>query len=158
MIVEHSRLRVEASSVREIMCAEEFPELIEKYAAEAKIEGLPPPNARLETYLHLEALGMIHAFSAISGNRLVGFISILAPTAPHYGVIVAVCESFFVAKADRASGAGLRLLRTAEDRAREIHSPGLLVSAPMGGKLFELLPRCGYVESNRVFFKRFYDA
>lgn len=151
-------LLVNASTVRGIMCAAEFPELIEEYAAEAKIEGLPPPNAKLETYLHFEAVGMLHAFSAVLGNRLVGFISILAPTSPHYGAIIAVSESFFVARADRASGAGLRLLRAAEHKARELGSPVLLVSAPMGGRLFEMLPRCGYTESSRVFCKRLHDA
>ncbi len=48
----------------------------------------------------------------------------------------------------------MKLLRAAEDLARRLGSPGLLVSAPYGGDLFKVLPRVGYVESNRVFFSR----
>ena len=49
---------------------------------------------------------------------------------------------------------GLKLLAAAEEKARELKSLGLLVSAPFGGNLWELLPRCRYVETNRVFFKK----
>ncbi len=40
-------------------------------------------------------------------------------------------------------------------KARELGTPGLLVSAPMGGSLAEVLPRRGFAETNRVFFKGF---
>ena len=38
----------------------------------------------------------------------------------------------------RKTGAGVRLLRAAEARARDLGAPGLLVSAPFGGRLFEV--------------------
>lgn len=139
------------------MGAPSFADLVAEYSEESAIDGLPPPSARMPTYLHLEAVGALHAFAALQGPDLVGFISLLAPVLPHYGVTVAVCESFFVAKAHRASGAGLRLLRAAEDKARDLGSPGLLVSAPYAGKLFDLLPRCGYTETSRVYFKKVGD-
>ena len=150
---------IRACSVADIMGDPLFPTLVEEYAAESAIAGLPPPNARMQTYLHLEALGMLHAFGAIHGNTLVGFISLLAPVLPHYGLTIAVCESFFVASAYRYTGAGLRLLKAAEDKTKELGSPGLLVSAPYAGALFEVLPRCGYTETSRVFFKQVaYDS
>ncbi len=151
-------LLVSQSSVQGIMGAPSFGALVAEYAAEAAIEGLPPPNARMEAYLQLEAIGMLHAFSAIADGALVGFISLLAAPLPHYGLPVAVSESFFVAHAHRKSGAGLRLLNLAEKKARELGSPGLLISAPFAGRLFELLPRCGYAETSRIFFKRLTDA
>jgi hypothetical protein len=83
---------------------------------------------------------------------------VLAAPLPHYGRTVAVSESFFVAKAHRASMAGLKLLAAAEALACRIQSPGLLVSAPSGGRLAELLPKCGFVETNRVFFRKVADA
>ncbi len=151
-------LLVSQSTVEGIMAAPAFDALVAEYAAEAAIEGLPPPNAKLEAYLQLEAIGLLHAFSAIAGGSLVGFISLLASPLPHYGLPIAVSESFFVAQAHRKSGAGLRLLALAERKARELGSPGLLVSAPFAGRLFELLPRCGYAETSRIFFKRLTDA
>lgn len=149
-----SRLTVGKSTVRAIMEDQGFPELVAEYAREAAIEGMPAPDARMPVYLHLEALGALHAFSAVLGNSLVGFISLLAPILPHYGATVAVSESFFVASAHRKSGAGMRLLHAAEVLAAELGSPGLLVSAPFAGRLATLLPRCGYVQTSSVFFKK----
>jgi len=62
-----------------------------------------------------------------------------------------VAESFYVAKASQKTGAGMRLLRAAEKKARELGAPGLLVSTPFGGRLFVVLPRLNYAETNRIF-------
>lgn len=147
-------MEVQKSSVAQITESLNFDALMSEYAAESAIDGMPAPSGRIETYRNLERAGMLHVYSATVGGEIVGFISILAPVLPHYGVPVAVSESFFVAKAHRPTGAGLKLLRAAEDKARELGSPGLLVSAPYGGALFNVLPRIGYIESNRVFFKK----
>jgi GNAT superfamily N-acetyltransferase len=68
--------------------------------------------------------------------------------------MVGVVESFFVGKAYRKSGAGLRLLHEAEKYALKNNLPGLLVSAPFGGDLAVVLPHVGYIETNRVFFRK----
>jgi GNAT superfamily N-acetyltransferase len=145
---------VQSSTVAEVLASPRFPELAAEYAKESAIEGMPPPAAKMETYRHLERVGMLHVISATSDGHLVGFITVLAAPLPHYGMAVAVSESFFVGKEYRKTGAGLKLLRAAEDKARELGSPGLLVSAPFAGDLFHVLPRVGYAETNRVFFKR----
>lgn len=137
----------------DVMDAPEFPALIADYAAESAIEGMPSPMVKLENYKALDGTGALHVFSAIDVGKLVGFITILAPILPHYGVTVAVSESFYLAPSHRGM-IGLRLMARAEAEALALGSPGLLICAPFGGKLFELLPKCGYVETNRVFFKR----
>jgi GNAT superfamily N-acetyltransferase len=151
-------MSVQESSVAEVTGAPNFADLAIEYAGESAIDGLPPPAAKMATYRHLEAVGMLHVFSAINDGELVGFITVLAPVLPHYGVPVAVSESFFVARAHRKTGAGLRLLRLAEQKARALGSPGLLVSAPFEGDLCRVLPHVGYRETNRVFFRRTSDA
>jgi GNAT superfamily N-acetyltransferase len=151
-------MNVQASSVSEIEAASNFDELLAEYANEATIARIPAPTPRMETYRHLESAGMLHVFSALSDGQLVGFITVLAPVLPHYGVAVAVSESFFVARAHRKTGAGLKLLSEAEAKAASLGSPGLLVSAPFGGDLFHVLPRVGYAETNRIFFKRVGDV
>lgn len=152
-------MNVQPSTVAAIETAPNFAVLLAEYAAESAIAGMPPPNARMDAYRDLEAKGLLSVLAALSDDgELIGFISVLAAPLPHYGMSVAVSESFFVAKAHRSTGAGLRLLRDAEVKAREIGSPGLLVSAPFAGKLFELLPRLGYAETSRIFFKRLADA
>lgn len=147
-------MNIQPRTVDEIAAAPNFDALLAEYAAESALEGLPPPSARLETYRKLEMGGLLHVLAAIHEGALIGFISVLAAQLPHYGIGVAVSESFFVAKAHRHTLAGLRLLAAAELKAKELGSPGLLVSAPFGGKLFEVLPKLGYTETNRVFFKR----
>lgn len=138
----------------DVMDAPGFPALIEEYARESAIDGLPSPRVKLDGYIALDRTGFLHVYSATTDGQLIGFITILAPVLPHYGVTVAVTESFFVASEHRRGGPGLRLLAAAEEQARVLGAPGLLVSAPFGGRLFELLPKCGYVETNRVFFKK----
>lgn len=151
-------MNVQASSVAELEAADTFDALLAEYAAESSVRGMPPPAAKMETYRHLESVGMLHVISATHEGELIGFITVLASPLPHYGAVVAVSESFFVAKAHRKTGAGLRLLREAEGRGRALGSPGLFVSAPFGGDLFQVLPRVGYAETNRVFFRSFADA
>lgn len=147
-----------AMSFADLETAPTFPALLKEYAAECAIPGLPPPKANLETYRDLEAKGLLHVLAAVEADELVGFLILLVPVLPHYSVGVAVSESFFVAKAHRGTGAGLALLRAAEQRAKAVGSPGLLVSAPFQGDLFKVLPRVGYAETNRVFFKAVSDA
>ncbi len=133
-------------------------ELLAEYGAESAIDGMPDPAVKVEAYRQLEAGGLLHAIAAHKEGELIGFITVLKAPLPHYSALVAVTESFFVAKAHRKTGAGLRLLRAAEKKARELGSPGLLVSAPFEGDLFYVLPRVGYAETNRIFFKRLDDG
>lgn len=130
-----------------------FPALFREYGEESAIAGLPSPDEKLAAYRAIEASGIFHIFGAFLGDALVGFIAVLLPVIPHYGVAIGVTESFFVAQGHRKTGAGIKLLRAAEELAREAGSPALLVSAPYGGRLAEVLPGLGYRETNRVFMR-----
>lgn len=132
-------------------------ELWDEYARESSIDGMPKPEVQIEAYRMLEKAGALRLIGAFDGDLLVGFVSVLVNVLPHYGVIAAVTESFFVAAAYRKTGAGLNLLREAEAHAQAMNAPVLLVSAPTGGRLAGVLPNVGYTETNRVFFKRFAD-
>jgi GNAT superfamily N-acetyltransferase len=147
-------LEVRKSSFREIEADPNFPNLLDGYAAESAIAGLPPPKCKSEAYHRLEDLGLLHVLAARRDGLLIGFIFVVAAVLPHYSTLIAVSESFFVDKDHRKTGAGLRLLRQAEAKAREVGSPVLLVSAPFEGDLFRVLPHVGYTEANRVFVKR----
>jgi GNAT superfamily N-acetyltransferase len=151
MIIRHC-------TVAEILQAPNIERITEEYAAESAIKGLPHPIAKMEMYYALETAGALYVIGAFVDGRPIGFISVLSTIMPHYSVCLSVSESFFVLKCARGSGAGLKLLRAAEARAREVGSPGLLVSAPHGGALAEVLPHVGYRPSNAVFFKGFADA
>lgn len=151
-------LTVRPCTIAEIIGDQAFPALHREYAAEASLAGLPPPTEKLATYRAIEASGVFQAYGAFLDGALVGFVALLTPVIPHYGVAIAVTESLFVARAHRRSGAGLRLIRAAEAHARAQGSPGLLVSAPTGGRLAQVLPGLRYRETNRVFLKEFPSA
>lgn len=127
--------------------------LLDEYANYALQEELGKPTPQCEMYRNMEAGGGLFCLGAFQGNNLVGFLLILAPVMPHYGVRVAFVESFFVASHARKSGAGLKLLRAAEAHANTLGAAGLLVSAQPGSPLARILPRFGYREHNVSFFR-----
>ena len=145
------------TTVDEIEAAPEFADLAAEYDA-SRIEGMPPANPDWEMYRRLESAGLLFAFSATVDGRLVGYISVLVSVLPRYSARVATVESYFVAKAHRKTGAGLKLLKLAEDKARELNAPPMLVSAPADGDLAQVLPRLGYRATSTIFFKRLPDA
>lgn len=147
-------ITIRQCAASELLDAPNRHELWDEYASESSIDGLPKPTVQIDMYRMLESAGALQLIAAFDGDTIVGFISVLSNKLPHYGVLMAASESFFVAKDYRKSGAGLRLLREAERYALFIGSPGLLVSAPSGGRLAGVLPNVGYAETNRVFFKR----
>jgi GNAT superfamily N-acetyltransferase len=151
-------MRIEATTCAALFGAAGFDDLVAEYAIEAKVEGLPEPAVKLATYEVLEQSGVIHPFGAFIDDRLVGFLAVLSTMVPHYPVPLTCTETFFVTRDARSSGAGLALLKAAEAKARELGAGGLLVSAPCGGALAAVLPRYGYRDANRVFFKRFSDT
>ena len=130
-----------------------FTDLFEEYSDESSMSGLPRPDCQVQIYEQMEAAGLMHVLGAFKDGRLIGFLNLLVNVLPHYGVRVGTAESFFVAGDQRKGGGGLRLLRVAERASVGLGAVGFLASAPSGGRLAEVLPKAGYQESNRVFFR-----
>lgn len=127
--------------------------LLKEYEVESKIAELPDCNPQWATYETLEQNGFLVAYGGFNGDTLMGFVVLLTNVLPHYGKKVTTTESFFVAKTYRKTGLGKRLLDTAEIWAMMSGSEALMISAPSEGVLAKVLPRSGYRETNRVFFK-----
>lgn len=152
-------LFIKKCTIADLECAPNIQDILAEYAAESSppIRGLPRPLAKVDTYKHLESINAIHIMGAFFDDLLIGYIIILAPIMPHYSIRIAVSESFFVLKEHRKTGAGLKLLHAAEIWAKEQGACGILVSSPLGGDLAEVLPKVGYTETNRVFFRSLGD-
>lgn len=148
-------VEIRPCTIAEIEQAQNFAELVEEYATESSIDGLPHPSAQWSMYHTLEDAGALYCFGAFLEGLLVGFVAVLSHVMPHYGVGISTTESFFVARAYRKTGAGSRLRHAAERYAQERGSAGILISAPHGGSLAAVLPGVGYRQTNDVFFKRF---
>lgn len=148
-------LVVKKTTVNEVETNVNFISVAKEYGQESAIIGLPPPVEKIAAYRVIESSGILQCYGAFYEHLLVGLIAVLTPVIPHYGVSVSVAESFFVAKEYRRTGAGLKLLRSAQDHALSLGSPGIFVSAPVNSVLLTILPRMGYRETNRAFFKSF---
>lgn len=150
---------IKKCTIADLEAASNIQNILAEYAAESSpdIEGLPRPMAKVDTYKHLETVNAIHIMGAFFDEILIGYIILIAPVMPHYSIRMAVSESFFVLKEYRKTGAGLKLLRAAEDWATGEGACGILVSSPTGGDLADVLPRVGYTETNRVFFRSLGD-
>lgn len=142
------------ATLDDLLAAPNWCALFDEYAAECGNDGIGRPDMQVDQYRALEAAGILHVLAAHHAGSLVGYLSYLLTTLPHYGKRIAVSESFFVAEASRGTGAGVALLKAAEDAALDAGAAGLLVSAPAGGRLDKLLDAKRYSHTNNVWFKR----
>lgn len=150
-----NNMRVRPVTMAEFEASPGLAELLAEYASEAAIHEIGPPNPQFPMYRAMEATGMLQPFGAFVDEQLVGFIFLMTPTLPHFGKMVGVTESYFVASAYRHTGAGNEL-RVAVETAAEIRgAAGVLMSVPFGGRLGAVLPRAGYRETNTTFYKAF---
>lgn len=144
-------MHVQSVAVAELAAHPDAQGLIAAYAQECANEGLPRYCPHRDLYVVLEQAGGLHTLVALVGERMVGFLTLLVSMNPHYSVLLAVTESWFVAPEHRASGAGLALYRRAKEVARERGARAFYVSAPKGGQLAEVMAGLGATETNRVF-------
>ena len=148
-------IEVRLTPTRTIAADANFEAILAGYAAESALKGAPDPACQMELYNSMYDNGFIHPLAAYRDGELVGVLLLMCTVLPHYGCQIATAESYFVLEEHRDTGAGIKLLRAAEDLAKDLGAKGVLISAPFGGRLAEVLPRSGYKESNRVFFRGF---
>lgn len=143
------------TTVEDMAADSALPGVLAAYAEESAIKELQAagPGPDIESYRRLEASGALRCMSARQDGMLIGFAFVLIAVLPHFGVKTASMESLFILKSHRKHGAGLALMRFAESVARASGAAGLLVSAPVGGRLERILPGVGYQATNRVFYK-----
>lgn len=149
------RIQIHTCTVAEIENARGIGDVSSGYAEESAISLLPAPQPRWDVYRAMEVTGLFKVIGAFDGERIVGFASVISGVMmPHYGVKLASVESIFVLKGYRKTGAGIRLLRAAEDVAREEGAVALLSAAPKGGSLAKVLPGLGYASTHDMFCRR----
>lgn len=147
---------VRPCTIRALFAAPEFAALCDEYTAECALLGMPRPNPSMEAYEQLEGIGVLHPYGAFCGGVLVGFVTLLVAPVPHYGgTPIVVTESLFVASRHRKTGAGMKMLRAAQQFTQDHSIPVMQVSAPHGSRLEKVLPRLGYEHTNSIFTKRF---
>lgn len=146
-------LTINHTTMAAIEAAPTIAALMAEYEAESANRDIGPINPQWLTYRMMESHGILKAISAEVDGQLVGFMLLLIPVLPHFGQVVGVSESYFVAAAHRHTGAGDRLRQAAEALCTEAGARGLIMSAPCGGDLERVLPRKGYRPASTHFFK-----
>jgi len=146
-------LEVKRITMEDLEAAPGLALLLSEYAEESAIPEIGPHDPQFQTYRMMEATGMLHVIGAYSSGQLIGFLLLITPILPHFGQRVGVTESYFVAAEFRKTGAGTQLRLAAEEIAAAAGARGLLMSAPSGGQLSQVLPHVGYRETNQTFYK-----
>lgn len=146
-------IEIRTVSIEDVLSDPALKGLLEEYGREVAFENGPEPSPDFDRYKVLEKSGMFHVLGCYDGEALIGFMTVLTTVLPHWGRMMGVSESYFVPVACRKTGAGLALLREGEKLAHKLGAQYFLVSAPVGGRLAEVLPHVGYDETNRVFLK-----
>jgi len=123
----------------EIESAPNYAEIIAEYGAECSIPEIGPVSPQPSLYAALEQSGGFHLFGVYSGETLIGFVSVLIYTLPHYGQKIATTESIFLAAAHRNSSTGADMLHLAKLLAKEQGCKVLLCTAPVGSRFGRLL-------------------
>lgn len=151
-------VEIRQCSIRDLFARQEFIALRDEYIAEGIIQGMPHPVPQPETYERLEEAGILTLLCAFCGETLVGFVTLITAPIPHYGIPMLVTESIFVGKDHRKTGAGLSLLRAAEEHAKHNSIRILQVSAQPETRLERVLAGRGYAHTNIIFTKLFSHA
>lgn len=146
-------LTIRYCTVDEVAHAPNIDELVAEYVEESHQVEVPQPDPQWDHYRMMQAAKIFQYIGAFKGHKLIGFIGVVTSKLPHHGKAVSVTESFFVAKQFRSTGAGIKMLRAAEEHAKAFGSPCLVVSAPHNGVLEAIMPRLGYREAQRIFIR-----
>lgn len=140
-------------SMSEFTASPEVAELLREYEAESNIHGMPPINPDWDAYSRMEQAGSCRLFSACVESKIVGFVMVGIVCHPYYRQLVCSTMSYFVSQKYRKTGAGLRLLEEAETAARSAGCVVMLSASHNGTALEEVLPRRGYSEETKTWFK-----
>lgn len=139
--------------VIDIIENENLPVIQQEFSDEVATYIKPASPEKLRGYIDMERAGVMQSIGAFCGEKLIGFVAVLAAKVPRCDAPMAVADGLYVARAYRRTGAGVKLIREAEKYARDIGSPCLAFGTPKDGPLATILPRFGYDLTNIMFTK-----
>lgn len=128
-------------------------ELLHNYALESKSNKVPTINPDIAMYDMLESKGMLECIGVYDNEILVGFITILITTMPHYATVAGTVESFYVSPEYRKFGTGKKLLCFAENAVKARGGTTLFMSAPIGSRLEVAAKFFGFSETHKSYIK-----
>jgi GNAT superfamily N-acetyltransferase len=148
-----SEITIKTCTVADVITAPNYETLIDAYALESAINGIPDPRPNIDLYRVMETAGLLTVLSAFDADKLVGLLAMNVSIVPQYGLNMGAIVVFYVDDEHRKQGTGLHLVKHAEDIAREKGAAVLLMGAPADGRLAKAARMMGFTASHISFSK-----
>jgi hypothetical protein len=148
-------VNIKPVSYADILNAPNAAALFAEYEAECANPELAPicPNADL--YAAMESSGGLQAFGVYDGETLIGFLTVLVWTVPHYSKKIGSNADIFLASAHRMNGTGARMIVLAEEYAKSKGSACFQWTVPVGSQFARLLAlNAGHYRRSNVIYLR----
>ncbi len=148
-------INIRPMSYRDIIDAPNAAELFAEYESECANPELGPISPQADLYAAMEASGGLQAFGVYENDSLIGFLTILIWTVPHYGKKIGSNADIFLASEHRGSGTGAKMIALAEGYAKSKGAICFQWTVPAGSRFAKLLSfNVGrYRRSNSVFLR-----
>ena len=125
------------------------------YDEVAPLKDLFKLNLDVQTYLKLQAAGILHIVTARLNGRLIGYVSLIIKEHIHYkDVLMATDDVHFLHPDFRKGGTGLRMLRFAEQKMREKGVKVMALRTKVASNHGVLFERLGFAATDVVYLKR----
>ncbi len=125
------------------------------YAEIAPYQDLFKLNPDIATYMKLQATGILYIVTARSAGKLVGYVSLIVKEHVHYkDVLMATDDIHFLHPDWRKGGTGLRMLKFAEQKMREMGVKVMALRTKVASNHGVLFERLGYEPMDVVYLKR----
>ena len=155
-------IEIRAVSYADILGAPNAKALFAEYEAECANPELAPINPQSDLYAAMEASGGLQAFGVyerldhpLDAPTLIGFLTVLIWTVPHYGKKIGSNADIFLASAHRMNGNGSKMIASAEEYARSKGATSFQWTVPSESRFARLLAlNAGrYRRSNLIYLR-----
>lgn len=143
---------IREATFQELFDADNFDDLARAYTLESGTPIFGNENVDVDWYLAGEQAGQANLIIAEKDEHIVGFAVIVDGYHPHFSIGLACLEALYLAPAYRRGVAGIKLIRAAQNLARNKGYRFLTASAPAESRLNALYKRLGEHTDNDYLF------
>ena len=136
-------------------CRKEVQPLIEKHWAEIALnQDAIKLNPDWDMYNKLEGLGMLYAYTAREGDKLVGYFTVVATKGLHYADhVFASCDIIYILPEYRKGRAGLGLIKHVEEDLKSKNISSLTINTKCHSPFDSLLEHLEFQLTERLYSK-----
>ena len=148
-----SEITIKLVSVNDVQTADNIDLLLDEYAQESALDGMPSPVPDWRVYRIAEEAGCLFSFGAYADDKLVGFIGVQMTYAAQYSAHIGSTMAFFVDSNYRKFGTGKYLVDHASDELSKRGAAAIAIGAPSESRLAKAAQSLGFKETNRLYMR-----